>query len=223
MFNIQYTKRCKIIDLLRLVGDEGDSQLFVDHKGKDSHHGGTALVQLNGTLLHLGLLIKGVPSVVDGIVTEVTDEFSSGDILHDGELKGSNEGNNLGNSGSRDGVEGGETIGDIGKGEARKVNGSGETDSILGDEVSNDGKHGDTSVLDLDVTETVELLLVTVGDHAEGIEESKRILGTELVLERRQAGGGGGLLGGGESSGGGDKGGGDDRLHCGVVLTLSKF
>jgi hypothetical protein len=187
--------------------------LFVDHKGKDSHHGGTALVELDGTLLHLGLLIKGVPSVVDGVVTEVTNEFSSGDVLHDSELKGTNEGNNLGNSGSRDGVEGGETIGDIGKGKARVVNVSGETDSSLGDEVSDNGEHGDTSVLDLDVTETVELLLVTVGDHTEGIEESKRILGTKLVLERRKAGGGGGLLGGGESSGGGDKGGEDGGLH----------
>jgi hypothetical protein len=211
--NIQHTKRCKIIELLRLIGDEGDSELFVDHKGKDSHHGGTALVELNGTLLHLGLLIKGVPSVVNGVVTEVTDEFSSGDVLHDGKLKGANESNNLGDSGSRDGVEGGETIGDIGKGKARVVNVSGETDSSLGDEVSNDGEHTDAAVLDLDVTETVELLLVTVGDQAEGIEESKRILGTELVLERLQAGGGGGLLGGGESSGGGDKGGKDGGLH----------
>jgi hypothetical protein len=203
----------KIDCLVGETGDEGDSELFVDHEGKDSHHGGTALVELDGTLLHLGLLIKGIPSIVDGVVTEVTDEFSSGDVLHDSELKETNQGNNLANSGSRDGVEGGETIWDIGKGEARVVNVSGETDPSLSDEVSDDGEHGDTSVLDLDVTETVELLLVTVGDQAEGIEESKRILGTKLIIERREAGGGGCLPGGGESSGGGDKGGEDGGLH----------
>jgi hypothetical protein len=60
--------------------------------------------------------------------------------------------------------------------------------------------------------------LVTVSDHAEGIEESKRILGTELGLERGEAGGGGGLFRGGESSGGGDKGGADDRLHFDYFL-----
>merc|ERR1719203_1230014 len=62
-----------------LVGDEGDSQLLVHHKRKDSHLCGTALVQLNGTLLQLGLLIEGIPSEVEGVIAEVTDELSSGD------------------------------------------------------------------------------------------------------------------------------------------------
>jgi hypothetical protein len=47
-----------------LLGKERHAQLFVDHKGKDSHLGGTALVELDGTLLELGLLIKGVPAEV---------------------------------------------------------------------------------------------------------------------------------------------------------------
>jgi hypothetical protein len=39
-------------------------------------------------------------------------------------------------------------------------------------------------VLDLDVTEAVETLLGDItGEQAEGIEESKRGLGAELILE----------------------------------------
>jgi hypothetical protein len=196
-----------------LVGDEGDSQLLVDHEGKDTHLGGTALVELDGTLGELGLLVESVPSEVDGIVTEVTDEFSSGDVLHDTKLQGTDEGNDLGNSSTRDGVEGGETIGDVSEGKSGEINISWETDSGLGDEVSNNTEHTDASVLDLDVTETVEFLLVTIGDHAKRIEESKRSLGTKSILEGSQGGGGGGLLRGGESSGRGEKGGDDKRLH----------
>jgi len=47
-------------------------------------------------------------------------------------------------------------------------------------------------VLDLDVAEALELLLVTVGDEAEGVEEAERGLRAELRLEgvddRRGAG-----------------------------------
>jgi hypothetical protein len=185
----------------------------VDHEGKDSHLGGTALVELDGTLGHLGLSVERVPAEVKGSVTEVTDEFSSGDVLHDEELKDSNEGNKLGNSGSRDGGKGTETVGDRGEAQARVVNVSGETDSGLLDEVSSDGEHTDASVLDLDVTETVELLLVAISNHAEGIEESKRILGSKLTFEGLQGRGGGSLLGRGESDGRGDEGCDDNRLH----------
>ena len=195
------------------LGDERDSELLVDHKGKDSHLGGTALVELDGTLLHLGLLVEGVPSEVKSLVTEVTDEFSSGDVLHDSEFKESDEGNDLANSGTLDGGKGGETVGDSGERKSLVVNVSGKTDSGLLDEVSSDGEHTDASVLDLDVTETVELLLVTIGDKSEGVEESKRSLGSELVFEGLQGGGGGSLLDRGESNGRGDEGCDDNRLH----------
>jgi hypothetical protein len=200
-------------ELTSLVGDEGDSELLVDHKGKNSHLGSTALVELDGTLGHLGLLVEGVPAEVKGAVAEVTDEFSSGDVLHDGELKETNEGNNLGNSDTRNGGKGAEAVGDIGERKAGVVNVSGETDSGFLDEVSGDGKHADASVLDLDVTETVELLLVAISNQAEGIEESKRILGSELTFEGLQGGGGGSLLGRGEGDGRGDEGCDDNRLH----------
>jgi len=44
--------------------------------------------------------IEGVPSVVQGTVAEVTNEFSSGDVLHDGKFQETNESNKLGNSGT---------------------------------------------------------------------------------------------------------------------------
>jgi hypothetical protein len=40
----------------------------VDHKGKDTHHGGTAIVELNGTLLGLRRGIKSVPAKVNGTI-----------------------------------------------------------------------------------------------------------------------------------------------------------
>mmetsp|Transcript_3045 Transcript_3045/g.8595 ORF Transcript_3045/g.8595 Transcript_3045/m.8595 type:complete len:218 (-) Transcript_3045:42-695(-) len=203
------------IKRIDLVWDEGDSQLLVDHEGEDSHHGGTALVELDGALLELGLLVEGVPAEVEGVVAEVTDEFSSGDVLHDGELEEANEGDQLSDSGTLDGVEGGEAVWHIGEGEAGVVDVSWEADSGLLDQVSDDGEHGDASVLDLDVTEAVELLLVSVSDEAERIEESERGLGAELVLEGLDGGGAGGLLGRGEGGGGGDEGGDDDGLHFG--------
>ena len=48
------------------VVSEGDD-LFVDHKSKDSHHGGTSIVQFDGMLGKLGLLIKVIPSKVTAI------------------------------------------------------------------------------------------------------------------------------------------------------------
>jgi hypothetical protein len=80
------------------------------------------------------------------------------------------------------------------------------------DKVSNNGEHV-ASVFDLDGTEAVELLLVTIGDKAKGIEESKRSLGTELVFEGHVGGNRstGGVLGS-EGGGTGDEGGNDNRL-----------
>mmetsp|Transcript_8667 Transcript_8667/g.18716 ORF Transcript_8667/g.18716 Transcript_8667/m.18716 type:complete len:222 (-) Transcript_8667:97-762(-) len=193
--------------------DEGDSQLLVNHKGQDSHLGGTSVVQFNGTLLQLGFFGEGVPSEVDGTVTEVTGEFSSGDVLHDGEFQKTNKGNDLANTASANIVKGGESVADIGESESGVVDGSWKTDSGLLDEVSSGGKHTNTSVLEFDVSKTGELLFVTIGNKVEGIEKSKRWLGTELVLESLEGGGGGGLVGRGKGGGRSDEGNEDSRLH----------
>jgi hypothetical protein len=126
---------------------------------------------------------------------------------------------------ARDGGKGTETIGDIGERKTGVVNVSGKTDSGLLDEVSSDGEHTDASVLDLDVTETVELLLVlAIFNQAKGIEESKRSLGTELTFEGLQGGGGGSLLDRGKGDGRGDERRYDDnRLHFGLILRLTEL
>jgi hypothetical protein len=163
------------------IVSEGDD-LLVNHKSKDSHHGGTSVVQLNGTLGELGLLIELIPSEVNVSVTEVTNVLvsGSGNITHEGTLKDSDEGDDLDKSSSGDGVrseKGGNTVGERVEGISSIVDGSRKVDSGTGDNLSKEGKLSDTSVLDLNVTETVETLLGAVsGEHAEGIEESKRSL-----------------------------------------------
>ena len=50
------------------------------------------MVQLNGTLRELGLLIKGAPSKVEGAVAEVPREFRlARHVLHHSKLKGTNK------------------------------------------------------------------------------------------------------------------------------------
>lgn len=73
-------------------------------------------------------------------------------------------------------------------------------------------------MLKLDETKTVELFLITIGNKAKGIEETKRRLGSESVLEGLQGSGGSSLLGRSESGGGGNKGGENGRLHLDFVL-----
>ena len=74
-------------------------------------------------------------------------------------------------------------------------------------------------MLDLNITETVELVLITIRNHAKRVKESKGSLCTELVLEGHAHGGGlGGLLGRCEGSSRGDEGGDDDRLHFGCYF-----
>ena len=198
--------------------------MLVNHKAKNTHHSGTSLVKLNSTLVKLGILIEVVPAEVKGSVTEVTNEvILSGNILHDEKLKESNEENDLKESIGGDGVvseESSESVGVGVEGISLGVDISGDVESGTGDDVSKEGKLGDTSVLDLNVTETVETGLAGLVKKSEGVEESKRSLGTELGLEGVQGGGGLGDGGRREGGGGGDGGGKDNRLHfgyrCGV-------
>lgn len=203
-------------------GEEGAnvSELVVDHKSQKSHLGGAALVELDGALAELGLLVEGVPAEVKGAVAEVTDEVSSSDVLHDEKLKEANEGEDLEGTSDRDGGASGPSAGDRGEGGAGEVNVSRKADSGRGGQVSGNSEHADASVLEFDVTKAVELFLVTVRDQSQGIEESQRSLGTEFVLERHAEGSGGGLLGGGGKGGGaGDEGDDNSALH-GVYIKI---
>ena len=138
-------------------------KLLVDHEGKDSHLGGTAVVQLDGELLVKGLLVPSRGGDLGRL-----DLLLAGSKAN---LDQTNEGDDLGNTSGRDGVEGGKTslhggegkaVGDV----ARKA------DTSSGHQVAKDGEHGDAAVLGLDGAEAVEALLVGVGKEAKRIPES---------------------------------------------------
>ncbi len=192
--------------------------MFVDHEAKDSHHGSTSVVQFNTALLKLGFLGELVPSVVNVSVSEVTNELvsGSGDVLHDGEFEDGDQGNDLGKSSLRNGIRsfnGTPSVGDGGEEGSLLVDGSREEDSGTGGDLAQEGQHSNTSVLQLNISETVELFLVTAGDKSKRIVESKRRLGSKSIFESTQRSGGGLLLGRSKGGGGGDKGGKDGGLH----------
>ena len=79
-------------------------------------------------------------------------------------------------------------------------------------------------MFELDVAETVELLLVTVSNKAKRIEEAKRRLGTEFAVEGHVEGRGGGLLGdGGECGGTGEEGCNNRKLHLDLGYRYSSL
>lgn len=205
---------------------EGDD-LLMDHKSKNSHHGGTAVVELDGALGKLGLIIKVIPSEVNVAVAEVSNVLvsGSGNITHESTLQDTNGGNHLDKSSGGDGVgaeKGGNTIGERVEGVSGVVDRSRKVDSGAGHNLAQESKLGDTAVLDLDVSEAVEALLGAVTrEHAERIEESKRRLGAKLILEGSQRGGGLGDRGGREGGSGGDGSGEDDGLHCWILLDIN--
>jgi hypothetical protein len=217
------------------VSDEGKIRvvselldLFVDHKTNNSELGGTAVVQLDRALGKLGLFIEFVPSVVDPSVTEVTNEFvaGTGDVLHEGDLEETNEADHLANSVEGDGVgslDGGQTVGEGAERMTGVVNVTREVDSGTGEDVSEEGQLSNTSVLDLDVTETVETFLIGAVEETKGIPASKRSLDTKLVLESTEGGGGHGLLGRGKGGGAGEEGGNDSELHGVYELLKSEI
>ena len=126
------------------VGDHVDLvELLVDHEAKDAHHGGTAVVELDGALGELGLLIEGVPAEVEGAIAEIAGELGlAGDILHDEELKDANEGDDLEKAGLGDGagsVDGRKTVGEGIEGIAGVVDVPRKVDAVAGDDLAKEG------------------------------------------------------------------------------------
>jgi hypothetical protein len=133
-------------------------------------------------------------------------------------VNGTDQEDHLGPAKSRDGLNGGNTIGDIGAWNARgDVEGESEE---FGDDVSDNSKLGNTSVLELSGAVLVEGLLVDVLGEAQRIEESGGCDNTELALvacgDSRARGGLGSRGEGGGRSGGK---GGNGELHHLDILT----
>ena len=106
-------------------------------------------------------------------------------ILHDEKLKKANEKDDLSEAGLGDGVragDGGKTIGEGVEGVTGEVDVAGKVDAGAGDDLAEEGKLGDTAVLELDVTKALEAGLVGIVEEAEGIVEAEGLLGTELLL-----------------------------------------
>ena len=213
---------------LHLSNDWDDSpQLLVHHEPEDSHHGRPAVVELDGALLQLGLIVKLVPPGLERPVAKVTREFvaEARHVLHDGDLEEPDEGEDLKRALDGDGVravDGGPAVGEGVEGVSRVVDVAREVDTGAGDDVAQEGELGDASVLDLDVTEAVESLLVGAVQKAEGVEESEGGLGSELTLKSPEGCGGLASRYRGEGSGGGGEGGEDGKLHHDVVWFVSE-
>ena len=117
--------------------------LLVHHEAKDAHHGGTAVVELNGTLAELGVLAEGVPAEVEGAIAEIAGELGlAGDVLHDEELKDANEGDDLEKAGLGDGagsVDGRKTVGEGIEGVSGLVDAARKVDAVAGDDLAKEG------------------------------------------------------------------------------------
>ena len=102
------------------------------------------------------------------------------------------------------------------------IDASREVGATTCSDLSKEGKLGDAAVLKLNVTETVETLLVGVIEQSQGIEEAERRLGTKLGLEGVEGGGGLAVagLGRGEGGGGADDGSDDGGLHGDTIIVL---
>ena len=112
-------------------------------------------------------------------------------ILHDEKLKKANEKDDLSKAGLGDGVragDGGKTIGEGVEGVTGEVDVAGKVDAGAGDDLAEEGKLGDTAVLELDVTKALEAGLISIVEEAEGIIEAEGLLGTELFCGEVEVG-----------------------------------
>jgi len=191
--------------LVKSIESRGDQVLGVVTKQfKNGKHGKTSMLKLLGLEILLGssnVLLSEFEVSKDAVV-----------------VYGSNEEDDLGPAERRNGLQGGNTVGDIGGGELsgdEVVVGTGD----LGDDVSDDGELGNASVLELGGTVLVEGRLVDVLGEAAGVPVSNGIKDSELVLVGVDSGGDASLLDGGEGGGGTDEGSeGKGGLHgCDVV------
>ena len=167
------------------------SKLLVDHKTKDAHHGCPSVVQLNAALAGLRRVRETVPRGDSEPVSEVTWELRLPstvplDVVHDAELKEEDEGNNLREAILRD------RIGPEERGEADRVRREGVAGVVdvpaqevaaSGCNLPEEGKHGNSAVLDFDISQAVKPFLIGLVEHTKRIEESERGLGSDFRLD----------------------------------------
>ena len=118
----------------------------MNHEAEDAHHGGSAIVELDGTLLELPCVRLLVPAKVEGAVAEVAGELprsgAVGGVLHDEELEEANEGDHLEQALLGDGIgaeEGGDSVGVGVKGMGGVIDVAGQVDAVAGDDLAKEG------------------------------------------------------------------------------------
>ena len=159
-----------------------------NHVSHNSHHSGTAVVQLN---IKLAGLLGGVSDVLSEVTNTVVSRVVRG--RHPGKLHKGEEEKDLEKSGGGDGADSVNTGGDIGELEVLAgAQVSIEGDVVVVDDASNDGSHGNTSVLALDGTTTLEGFRLVI-QPSERIVDTEGGGGTELELVDVQGGLGSGL------------------------------
>ena len=192
-------------------------------KPPDAHHSRTSLVQFDGTRPHFLRITKPIPSKVQGAIAVISHKLSlviepesiAIDNFSQDEEDGHLHQDVFAVIGGRQCVPGTEASGDV-LGHVRKTipGGSGE--------VSDDGEHGNASMLEFHCAKAVEFILVGVLEHSQGIPEPQGSLDTKLVTEcRGSLGGYGGvdsgfLLGRSEGGSGTGKSEKADNFHHGV-------
>ena len=180
---------------------------FHDHVSEDSEHGGTAVVDLNVELAGLDSGVEVGSEVTDTVVSVVLGG------RHPGELDEGEEEEDLGESSGRDGADSVNTGGDIRELEVlRRGEVSVKHNVVVVDDVSDDGSHGNASVLTLDGPTALEGLGLSL-EPAKGIKDSEGLSDSKLQLAHGEGGGGTALLGGSKGGGGSGEEGGDSKLH----------
>lgn len=142
-----------------------------------------------------------------------TRDICQGPYLHDGDFQETDEGQNLEGTGDRD-IEGSfparSKIRELG---SRVVNIAREIDTGLVDEETNNTKHANASMLQLNVTKTLKLGLIGAVEETKRIPKSKGLLNTNLIFKGGKGRRSGGLLRGGKGGGGGKERGDNGELH----------
>ena len=165
----------KRVDDIRVI-----VELLVDHECKDTHLCSTAVVQFNCSF---GRLLIFIPSLLlhFGNASSLNLGLC---VVGESKINGTDEDNQLAKTLLRNCVlteETSETIVNGGKWGA-ECNISWEMDASCGGKMAEDGKHRDTAMLGLNVSQTIESLLVSILEEVEGIPETKRGLCTKGTL-----------------------------------------
>ena len=184
---------------------------FLDHSSQDSQLSGTSVVQFNVELVGKLLSLQGLSEVSGSVVSGVVGSRPS-DGLHE-----ANSEQDLEKAERWDGTDSINTVRD-GRERNGSIKGDGarEFDSGVVDKGSDDCHHGNTSVLALNGTTTLESLGLGL-EVSKRVENSERLGGSDLELVDLKGTGSASILGRSEGSGRGNQGSKGNDLHLSIL------